>query len=358
MPRFTAICCLLLATSLLAGCPQAGNLRLAQDRPEDIPALLEQDEYGRVRQVLKAHPQAATDELRVDITTRESLFENRSFEQARALEAGGDLVGATGILSDALGKVPDSTLLGEYSAQLARVRADRLLENERRQDVARARYLIDEKALLEEQTSLQPPTFSQRWKSSSNRNEAEKLSGTLLQHGRLAMDNGDLASARECLELSQALRETEAARSLMAELSTIENRQQRVAIQEQATKKKKQKISRKQAAISLVSKARDELDRGDVEAARDIWNRVAVSERTSGEATAFRTDLEKAIVAKVESQILKGDALYRADKISMAILAWSEADRLDPDNPEVTERIERANKVLARLEELKNRQKK
>jgi hypothetical protein len=52
----------------------------------------------------------------------------------------------------------------------------------------------------------------------------------------------------------------------------------------------------------------------------------------------------------------EGDRQYRADHVVRAIRSWEGALELDPDNPELTERLERARKVLARLEELKNKQ--
>ena len=53
---------------------------------------------------------------------------------------------------------------------------------------------------------------------------------------------------------------------------------------------------------------------------------------------------------------MAGDAQYRADRVLEALRTWTEGLSLDPENPELRERVERANRVLARLEELKSRQ--
>jgi len=71
---------------------------------------------------------------------------------------------------------------------------------------------------------------------------------------------------------------------------------------------------------------------------------------------AVRTRLNDAIRSRVRELTSKGDRQYRADNVVRAIHSWEGALELDPDNPELTERLERARKVLARLEELKKRQ--
>jgi hypothetical protein len=55
---------------------------------------------------------------------------------------------------------------------------------------------------------------------------------------------------------------------------------------------------------------------------------------------------------------MAGDAQYRAEEILPALKTWTEAMSLDPENPEVRKRIDRANKVLANLEALKRQQQK
>jgi hypothetical protein len=54
--------------------------------------------------------------------------------------------------------------------------------------------------------------------------------------------------------------------------------------------------------------------------------------------------------------VARGDSLYRADNVHEALQHWNEALYLDPKNHALQERIDRANKVLARLEELKRQQ--
>ena len=71
---------------------------------------------------------------------------------------------------------------------------------------------------------------------------------------------------------------------------------------------------------------------------------------------AVQQQLDKVVGTRVEELVASGDALYRAEKINPALNVWNEALTLSPENQEIRERTIRANKVLARLEELKRRQ--
>jgi Flp pilus assembly protein TadD len=71
---------------------------------------------------------------------------------------------------------------------------------------------------------------------------------------------------------------------------------------------------------------------------------------------ATQNELDHAVDVHVGKLITQGDTQYRADNVLLAVRTWTKALSLDPDNRELRERVERANKVLARLEELKRQQ--
>jgi len=56
MPR-TSYCILLaILLPLLAGCPQVGNIRIADDSPETLEYLIAQHEYMYARQLTAKYP--------------------------------------------------------------------------------------------------------------------------------------------------------------------------------------------------------------------------------------------------------------------------------------------------------------
>ena len=117
---------------------------------------------------------------------------------------------------------------------------------------------------------------------------------------------------------------------------------------------KKKHISRTQQLLEATGRA---LDENDLVLARETFSKVPGTTRRDDNVVAMAARLDQAIAARVDELLHRGDRQYRADKVTAAIATWSKAREIDPDNSEITERLERANKVLARLEELKSRQK-
>ena len=106
----------------------------------------------------------------------------------------------------------------------------------------------------------------------------------------------------------------------------------------------------------VLEKTEQALDNNDLSAAYRIFRELPKGGSESSKVVATRTRLNNAIRSKVSTLTSEGDRQYRADNVVRAIRSWEQALELDPDNQELTERLERARKVLARLEELKNRQ--
>ncbi len=352
----------LVMLPLLAGCPQINTIRLGEDNPENLGALLENHEYARARLLTGKYPHIDTSEVQATITSLESAYESSTYEEARRLEAVDDLHGAVSLLTDALQKVPHSTLLRSLRYSLEQERVHQLKINERNKLITRAEYLLDQQQLYQQQVNLQPPSYAQRRENSRNESESILLAGQLLDHARYALQNSELDVAKSCLELSQRLDESDAAGTLMAEIRESEL---------QAEKNNKQMASKKEAAImrnrsrdekkqteQLLAETQQALEQNNLQDARAALAKMPPSTSNDSEVVAVQGSVEQVVETRVNDLLVKGDTLYRADKILPALKAWTEALSIDPQNQEVRERIERANKVLAKLEELKRQQQK
>ena len=106
----------------------------------------------------------------------------------------------------------------------------------------------------------------------------------------------------------------------------------------------------------LVEETQQALVDDDLQVARAAFVQIPPSAQQRKEVIAIQDDLDKAVNTRVAELITVGDAHYRADNVLEAIRTWTEGLSLDPDNQELRERVERANRVLARLGELKLQQ--
>ena len=353
---------LLAALVLLSGCQQMNNIRFIQDAPEDLGTLLENNEYARARQLTGKHPHIDTAEVQSTIATLEAAYEKSTYAEARSLEAANDLHGAVQLLSDAIQKVPHSTSMRELRYKLEQERVHQLKTNERDKLITRASYLLDQQQLYQQQIKLQPPSDAQRSENSRNASESALLAGQLLDHARYALQIGEQDTAKTCLQLSQRLDDSDAASALLAEIREKErlaqkNTRQIANKKEAATIRDRSRDDKKQTE-QLLAETRQSLQENNLQAARAALANMPSSASEDSEVVALQNSVNQMVSKHVDELLIKGDKLYRADKILPALKAWAEALSLAPDNQEVRERIERANKVLARLEELKRQQQK
>jgi tetratricopeptide (TPR) repeat protein len=348
--------------ALLAGCQHIDSVRLGSDRPDDLGALLQKRQYERAEQLLNQYPYLDTPEQRNRLHAQIAAYEEATLEEAHAQKLNNDLSGALQTLDVALLNLPHSSHLNDYRRTLESERAARLQVTEQQRMISRARYLATELQLYETQSNLVSPDLNQRWEYFRNQQEAATLSGELLECGRESLQRDDLETADKCLQSSQALDDSPEVRETLARLKRKQDAIQRSQVQQaqikQVKKQKKLARTRKNLTQTLLSQTRQALDDNDLVAARTSFRKIPDHNRAAPEVVTVRTRLEESIGVRVAALIDQGDRLYRGDKVDEAIDTWDRALELDPENTGINERLERARKVLARLEELKTRQQK
>jgi hypothetical protein len=358
---------LVLLLPVIAGCSGMGTIGFSQDNPESINRLLEEHEYARARQLTSKHASLDTPELQTRIIKQEASFEENTYSEARTLESENDLLGAVQLLSSALQKLPHSASLRKLRNTIEQERVKQLQTNEREQLIVRAKYALNQQQLYRKQANLESPSLGQRWENQRNQKETITLSTQLLQHGQQAMDEDKADLAKTCLLLSQALNETPEVDALLSIIHTDEesrkqvnkqeNRlaQKKVNIRKEKNRKKEQQDQKKKTEV-LLAETQQALAKDDLQVARAAFVQIPPSAVSDSIVQATQDDLDHAVDVYVGKLITQGDTQYRADNVLLAVRTWTKALSLDPDNRELRERVERANKVLARLEELKRQQ--
>jgi hypothetical protein len=351
----------------MAGCSGMDTINLGQDQPKDLDSLLEQHEYARARLLTSRHPSLDTLELQTRIAAEETSYEKNIYSQARELQAGNDLLGAVQLLSGALQKVPHSTSLRELRNVIEPERIKQLQANEREQLIAHARYILDQQQLYRNQANLQSLSLGQRWENTRTQKEAKELSEELMRHGQQAIKTENQDLAKTCLQLSQSLHKTPEVDALLSDILAKEEAgkqivikktrlaQKKASIRKEKTRKKKQQDQKIKTEV-LLAETQQALEKDDLQVARAAFVQIPSSAITDSEVLATQDDLDQAVHVRVKKLMAAGDAQYRADNVLLAVRTWTEALSLAPDNQYLRERVERANKVLARLEELKRQQ--
>lgn len=346
---------------LLGGCPQVSNIRITGDSPADLETLVNNHEYVRVRQLTGKHPSLDSAELQARLKIYEQEYEQSIWTEAGTLEADGNLHAAVRLLSDALQKIPHSDRLREMRNSIEQDRIRKLRINEREKLLASGEHLAEQMQLYEDSIKLEPPDRSRQQEQEHNQADATRLADQLRMHARFAMEDDDLNASRTCLELSRKLHDSPATIALQSELQAIERSlkkttQQKASIKKARFKRKQNQEHKVQTEI-LLAETRLALKTNQLHTARDTFTRIPQSRSNDSEVMAVRTHLEQAVSLRTKKLIASGDSQYRADNINAALKSWAEAQSLDPDNNKIRERTERATRVLARLDELKQQQK-
>lgn len=350
----------LLLLSLLASCSHIDTIGRDKSRPEDLNALIESRQYERAEQLLNDFPYLDKTGQREYLHEQIAEYEQATLAEAKALESGDDLYSALGVLDKALTNLPHSTVLNDYRRTLASKRDARLRDNQRKKLVSRAEYIVQQQKIYEEQQNLEPPGLGNRWIHTLYQQEAAGMADDLLQCGLESMQVDDLVTADKCLQLASAIDDTPAVQSALASLAEKQeshrDTQEKKEHIKQVEKRKNQAITRRNKTQGLLAKTGKALEGNDLLTARTIFSKIPARERNTKAVVDMQARLKQAIDPVVKELLDKGDRQYRADKVNRAIDSWNMALELDPENSGIRERLERAHKVLARLEELKSRQ--
>jgi tetratricopeptide (TPR) repeat protein len=351
---------LLMLLCLLGGCTNLDTVRLGEDRPADLNALLANRQYERAEQLLNEYPYLDTPGEREKLHAMIAEYEGSVLHEARVLAGEDNLIGAIAALDSALQNLPHSTMLNDYRRSVEMIRTQRLQDSARKQLLSRAEYIVEQQELYQEQLNLQPPGLGERWSNTLHQYEAAGLAAELLTCGKESLAEDDLETAQRCLVLAQAIAggpEVETALEELDErLDAVLDTQQKQAQITRVRQEKKQAISRKNRTGGLLELTAQALEVGDLRLARVTFEKIPGRERGSAPVLAMQERLDSAISPRVTELVKLGDRQYRADLVDKAIVSWQQALDLEPDNNAVQERLDRAHKVLARLEELKRRQ--
>jgi tetratricopeptide (TPR) repeat protein len=181
----------------------------------------------------------------------------------------------------------------------------------------------------------------------------------LLACGEACLQEDDLDLAERCLNYARLINDTPEVSAALSRLDAKHTSQRiddqkKIRIVRQRRERKLERIHRNKTQ-EVLEQTQRALDDNDLPAAHRIFLELPKSATASHEVEATRERLNKVIQARVRELTVEGDRQYRADRVSRAIRIWERAYELDPDNPKLGERLERARKVLARLEELRNK---
>lgn len=357
MRRALLLLAALLGLGLVAGCMDLHALRPGE-RPTtqaQIEAWVQQQEYGLALEGLAQLPhtpgaerQRAEQIARVRRLAHD--YEQATLATARRQYEAGAWADAEHTLETGLARLGPSKAVEQGLAKVRAARGRQLGDIARQRAMARATWLADDLPLRERMARADPYNPAATRELEQARHEAVALSRALYGYARQAIQARDLKLAERCLVLSTRLGELPEAKQTLAEVRGQLREARRRVVQARERNERQQVEDNSE---QLIQEARSAVERGALFEASDLLlqlQRMAPGAPELGELEQAVSARRKAESARLAEQ---GTRAYQVGEIAAAKGHWEKALALDPTNEDVHENLERAQRVLETLRQIR-----
>lgn len=347
---------LLALAAQLAGCTLYHAIR--PDVAQQVDTWRQENEYGRaletIAAVRPAHPDYVQLQARVPEIEREAeAFEDATIDEGRALIKENRWQEALARYDRGIEKLAGSERLSKARADCL-ARRDRYVQGLRTQALLRrGEWLVREAPLQEEIFGANPDDAQARRDMDLVTREVDATSHGLYRCGEGALARGVPDLAVNCLALAQRLKPSASTESALARAKQQQTERNQ-ALRLKAQRKLKQKQALKvQGLLSAYELA---FSGGDLLQARKALAELQAAQPGSDTVEALEAQFQAAVAERVGRGMEESRRLYSQGKIQQALDNWTALSRLDPENGELIANIARAEKVLAKLRELNEKQ--
>lgn len=162
----------------------------------------------------------------------------------------------------------------------------------------------------------------------------------------------DLWLSRKCFRLADSIAPSDRTSQLLQQVS------EQIEQQDQATIDRKQQLAdrrRERQLEELLQEAEKDMDRGAYGNALVKLDEASRQSPEDPRVKAMASEAQSTLSRQVESLVELGDRLYREEQIGPAVAVWETALELDPEQQGLKDKIDRASRVLEKLESIRSR---
>lgn len=346
---------LLLAGALLAlsGCATLDAMR--GDLASRVDRWAGEQEYERalkaIAQVKPDHPDYAALQARVPKLERQAAtYTEQVIARAAKLAGEAQWQAALEAYEEGLDKLPSNAALRQARDSFLQARDSRIEDLELRLLISRGQQLVRELPLRREIAATIPRSRDARRELADTERGAREAAQRLLVSGRTALENGDAYLAQRCLVLAATLAPSDETKAALAEARKRRPRREEPKV---SSAPSETPVDRGTEALAY---ARSALAENDLLAAKELLQEAAALQPDDPQLAALQRALQKEIRAEVDRGIERGRRLYSQGNIEGALAVWTPLLRLEPENRQLNEHIDRAKRVLANLRDLESKE--
>jgi tetratricopeptide (TPR) repeat protein len=165
--------------------------------------------------------------------------------------------------------------------------------------------------------------------------------------------NSDTALARRCFQLASGMDAPAETEQRLAVVGEELRMSEALAAERQRARLEQE---RQRRARRLLEEAKAEIEARDYRRALDVLATVAKLQPDNAEVIGLQETAWSMISPQVEALVKLGDHLYLDEQLEAAVATWQAALSLKPGDEAILARVDRAETVLTRLDDLRRQQ--
>ncbi len=363
---------IVLVTSLVTGCFSLPSiLQVPSDdnaKATGIELWVSSKQFGRAIKAaednVKAAPSKSNNAKLAEVRVAAALYEKNTINKAQQKIRRGKWQGAFVVVNEALEHYPSSNKLRLYSKKLAQKQSTKIRKLRYSLLASNAANLLRNKPIYQAYAKLDPQDADVAWKLKKVRIDIIEMAKSATIAGKQSIQDKDYGYAQKYLELADQLNPSAENTKALADLAQSRiiriQRNLRKIAKAKALKLKiplsKEQKAQHQKLRRLIITLRTALRRSDYDRANKLLLQANGISTDHPEIEKLRLALYNSIHAKVSQLVRNGNDLYSKGRIEQARVSWKRALKLDPKNSHIQSSVERANRVLAKLREIKKQQ--
>lgn len=347
---------LLLVLVLQAGC--AVLTKYDSVEPQ-VAKWIQSKQYGKALEVLSYVAPTDPDyakaaEKRKEVEALAARYEQDIRRQTRADVKAGKWAKALDTYDDALNRLPKSALLKDGLAQLHQEQTEELERLELKRLLDHGEWLKKTLPTYKQIVRLDPRSRSAAQKLEDIQSQASRIADELALFGNKALANDRIGIADRTLNLAAKLSNHPAIEESLKKL-----RQQQAYTNRQRDKKRARQKAAARNRAKLASKHLNDYKtafaKKDFISARSHLKALQEVDPDNPKWKTLDRVLEQATAREVERLFDSGVSTYSRGNFEQAASLWRKALELDPEHRQAQESLDRAQRVLEKLEELKEK---
>jgi tetratricopeptide (TPR) repeat protein len=260
---------------------------------------------------------------------------------------------------EALDRLPQSAVLKDGLAQLHHEQEEKLEQLELERVLAHAQWLRKTLPTYEAIARVDPRSRSARQRLMEKREEAEEIAAELALHGNRALADNRLDTAEQTLPLAAALSDAPAIAESLKKLQQQQaNRQAKLRAEREQRRQRQRaaEVAREKKIAALLKGYQQAYADKDFNQARRELEALQRADRGNSRWDKLAAELEQATEHEAERLFELGVTAYSRGQFEQAATHWRKALELRPEHKPAQENLERAERVLEKLQELKKKQ--